>query len=193
MVSLRDRYNAFRARGAQRGAAIAVRAVSLRNRAAAAVQRTAPFRAATQFFERHPRTTQAVGKALHPSSLIRVAATPLFATGSAFSGAASKAGLGLKNIYHRATANPFATGTLKQVAKSFAGKAAGLYLAGTGFELVRSAQAGDPFQPLGIKTIQTATGFALGGPIFGAGGALIGLGQQAFRKTKAYRYCQQIL
>jgi hypothetical protein len=93
-------------------------------------------------------------------------------------------GTGIKNIFGRATTNPFAGVTLKEFGKKAIGKVAGIYSLATGFEAVRSAQAGDKFNPLGLKTLQTATGFALSNPLVGGLGAVTGLTQRGFQTAQ---------
>jgi len=96
----------------------------------------------------------------------------------------TKVGTGIKNVISRSLTNPFAGVTVKQFGKSAVKKVAGIYSVASGFELVRSAQAGDQFQPLGKRTLQTALGFAISNPLIGGLGAVLGIGQRGVKSVK---------
>lgn len=120
---------------------------------------TAPL---THFFAGHPRITQIVGRALHPSSLVRAAAAPLMATGAASQGGGMmmKAGRGVASVYNKITANPFAGAEgFMDFAKVYGTGAFGILATETAVRGVYEVGAGHPVHFLPTKEMLLSSAF----------------------------------
>jgi len=101
------------------------------------------------------------------------------ATGAGLLRGAGKAAIGLKNVFQRAVANPFAGTTLKGGLAKIGGRALGAFTALEAFSLSKSAITGMPYNPIpskaklkdiaafGINPIGAVAGLFAGGGIAG--------------------------